>query len=165
MKRTLVATCLLALSLTGCGGGSSKPAAVKEATTPTATSEATQTESAAPITGGAVTDCLKIAQNFSKSASAFGAASTGDRAAGFKALASEMRALGDIAKTSKVKDALNTIADAYAQLGDKLKGINYTPGQGTPPAAYLDALREFSNPKFAAAGKVMEEFFAGSCKG
>ncbi len=165
MNRTLAAG-LLAVTLCGCGGGSSTSTAVRGATTPTATAESSPTETPAPLTGGAVTDCLKIAQNFSKTASAFTGAGTGDRSAGFNALASQLRALGEATKTPRVKEALGTIADAYSRLADKLKGINYTPQQGgTPPAAYLEALRGFGDPKFVAAGKVMQEYFAGSCKG
>ena len=170
MKRLVAATAMVVLAATGCGGGSSKPAADKVATSPSASATSDTTlPSSTPSIGGLGNlqgDCLKAAEEFSKSAQAFSPTNpNADLSVTFNRLAGELKALKDAVSNQSVKDALDTLASAYSGLGDKLQGTHYVPGSGSPPpAAYLAAIRSFADPKFAAASKVLSSYFGEGCK-
>lgn len=162
MKRMLAGLAMITLAATGCGGGSAKPAADKVASSPSAG----ESRSAAPVGVGNLSgDCLKAAEEFSKSSQAFSPTNgNSDPASSFAKLGDRLKALKQAVSDQKVKDALDVLATAYSKLGESLKGVNYKPGSGqAPPAAYLAAIRSLGDAKFAAAGQVLSSYFGTAC--
>jgi hypothetical protein len=173
MKRLLAGLAMITLAATGCGGGSPKVVADKASASPAATAtEATSIPTDVPTSAtdiptslaGVSADCLKVAQEFSKSTNSL-TAGNGDVSAEFGALAKKLKELKGAVSDDKVKSALDTLSSAYQKFSDNLKGVDYKPGSGgAPPAAYLAAIQGFTSKDVAAAAQTLGTYFSSSCK-
>jgi len=171
MKRFLAAVLLVGLVVTGCGGSSSKkagstPTPALPTGLPTGLPTDLPTGLPSSLTGLASAECQQVAMKYSQASSAFSTtnASTplSDR---FAAVSEALTLAAEKIDKTDVKAAFQTLAKAYGNLARSLKGVDYTPGSGSPPpAAYLSAARSVGTPEFAAAARVLGNYFAGGCK-
>jgi hypothetical protein len=169
MKRILAAGLLVVVAATGCGGSSNKKSALAA---PSPSSSAPGLPSALPtslsrsLAGLASAECQQVALTFSQASSAFSATSANaplsDR---FAAVRDALAAAADKIDKADVKVAVKTLSKAYGDFANGLKGVNYTPGNGSPPpAAYLAAIQAAGSPQIAAATKVLRTYFTSGCK-
>jgi hypothetical protein len=159
MKRTAVLALLLALVVSGCGDSKNKTAATKTTTPPASV------PSLFP-SGILNAECLKAATAFGEASKAFAAGPKEDLGQQMGALAVQLGALKDAVPSGAVRDAVATLADAYASFAEKVKGVTWNPSAGQmPPQGYMEALQTFSDPKFSAAAQTLGTYFTGGCKG
>ena len=168
MRRLLVCALLVVVAATGCNGKKSNTASTSS-TSPTASSSAAPSDlptSAASVIAGLTTaQCQAIAKDFSTASSIFSSSDSStpysERFGGVSTAFS--RAADDIDKP-EVKAAMKTLARIYGEVADGLKGVTYKPGSGgAPPAAYLAAIKHFSDPGLLSASRTMSAYFAGGC--
>ena len=168
MRRTIaagVAVAATALLLGACGGDdpalSEKGAVATTATTATTAvpTGATGGGSVAAVFGSA--ECQRAALNMSQAMTA--TVSGSGTAANFEEAGKTLRAAGDAAP-GEIKAAMGTLADAFAQLYDRLSKVAYDPKAGqAPPKEYMSAFEVFSDAKYQEASAKVSSWFGSNC--
>jgi hypothetical protein len=162
MKTVAAIVLGIALALSGCGKSASHPS----------TSSAPPT-SAAPVPTGSTVglgalseNCQKVAAALSSAGQGFGSSlPAGSTPSAYANQASDaLRAVATQAPSGSVRDAFNTLADAYKKFADDIAGVNYDPHSGgAPPAAYLSAVQAFAQPSFAQASSTVTQWITANC--
>ena len=172
MRRTMAAAAAVtatALLLGACGG--SDPAASENGAVATTATSATTVTTAATTggtgSGSALTaifgsaECQRAALTMSQAMTA--AVSGSGTAANFAEAGKTLRAAADAAPR-EIKAEMGTLADAFAELYDRLGKVAYDPKAGqAPPKEYLSAFDVFNDTKFQEASKNVSTWFGSNC--
>ena len=151
---------LLALVAAGCGGGDDDDDA-----TPAGTSEEAPGGDAGSVAGAfGSAECQRAAIAMGQAmASAAGASAGGtDFTEGFESAAAQLEAAKEAAPDD-IADAIETLAAAFAEVGEKLEGIDYVPGEGPPPEEWIEAFSVFEDEEYQAASTDVSAWFEGEC--
>ena len=169
MRRTIaavVAVAATALLLGACGGGDPK-VSEKGAVADTATTASTAVATGGTGGGGSVAaafgsaECQRAALNMSQAMTA--TVSGSGTAANFEEAGKTLRAAGDAAP-GEIKAAMGTLADAFAQLYDRLGKVAYDPKSGqAPPKEYMSAFEVFNDAKYQEASAKVSAWFGSNC--
>ena len=154
----------IALLAAGCGGGSDESSGsettIETTTTETDTTGAETTTDNTNMNAFASKDCLNLASVSAKFAQAAGA--TGSDPETTAKLFDEL-----VAKApDEIKDDLQVLSEAMAEVSAALKGVNLTSGTAPDPAT-LKKLQElgtkFSDPKYQQASANIEAWAKKNC--
>jgi hypothetical protein len=151
------------LALSACGKSSSHPS--------TSAPPSPASTSASPVPTGSTVGLGALSADCQKVVAALGAGSNlnslpaGSSPSDFAKQARDaLRAVAAQAPSGSVREAFNTLADAYNQFADALKGVNYDPHSGgAPPAAYLSAIQAFASPSFGQASATVSTWIGSNC--
>ena len=169
MRRTIaagVAVAATALLLGACGGDdpavSEKGVVATTATTVTVavpTGDTGGGGSLAAAFGSA--ECQRAALTMSQAMTA--TMSGSGTAANFEEAGKTLRAAGDSAP-GEIKAAMGTLADAFAELYDRLGKVAYDPKAGqAPPKEYMSAFEVFNDAKYQEASAKVSSWFGSNC--
>jgi hypothetical protein len=166
MRRTIAAAAAVtatALLLGACGGGD--PAVSEKgvvATTPTTAATTRDTGSGTSLAGifGSA-ECQRAALTMSQAMTA--AVSGSGTAANFDEAGKTLRA-AENAAPREIKADMGTVADAFAELYDRLGKVAYDPKAGqVPPKEYLSAFEVFNDTKYQKASNNVSSWFGSNC--
>jgi len=159
---------VLAFVAAGCGGDDDDSVATPAGTTATTAETASPSDSGddAASSGAGVfgtAECRETALAMGRAmAGAGGSDASGDLGAGFASTAKALEAAKKAAP-DEVDGALDTLAEAFDKVADKLKGVDYTPGKGAPPQEWIDAFSVFQDAKYESASKSVSDWFESNC--
>jgi hypothetical protein len=166
MRRTIAAVAAVAataLLLGACGGGDD-PAVEKGVVATTATTAVTTGDTGGGGSLAAVfgsTECQRAALTMSQAMTA--AVSGAGTAANFDEAGKTLRAAAEAAPR-EIKADMGTLADAFAELYDRLGKVAYDPKAGQiPPKEYMSAFEVFNDTKYQEASKNVSSWFGSNC--
>jgi hypothetical protein len=166
MRRTIAAVAAVAATalLLGACGGDDPSVSEKGvvATTPTTAATTRDTVSGTSLAGVfGSTECQRAALTMSQAMTA--AASGSGAAANFDEAVKTLRAARDAAP-QEIKADVGTLADAFAELYDRLGKVAYDPKAGQiPPKEYMSAFEVFNDTKYQEASNKVSSWFGSNC--
>jgi hypothetical protein len=113
--------------------------------------------------GSGTAGCIAASLAYAKAIAGAGAVLAGQGAD----LQSDIDQLQNYSAPDEIKDDLQTIVNAYVTYANAIKDSGYSPGQGVPTAAQIQALQDASDQlntdEIQQAGDRVDQYFQSNC--